>query len=1455
MTSKQNVDLVQKALAALLESEGENKWITINGTHVQVDGKGSIVSGPANLKSWDAKPKWDTGDQKKESPKGTAKDWNAKPSWGGPSAPPPIAQANDQKAEAKAEAPIAQAKDQIKAPAQDAGKIGGKGRELEAPRISYMNPHDIAAQKDVKQFKEGANALTGEVEPLEGHYDHRGSGPIQVWQRNDGTHEVISGRHRLAHAKRNGVTELPVQVYKESEGFTQAHALGMDAELNIRDGNGSVADYARHFANNPHITEEDAKKKGLLGRAKGQSGWTIGRHGTEQLRAAHQGKKIKDSHAETIARIAPGDADIQRAGMTMAAEGKTGEHIENTLMSMKAQAFASGMSQADMFGNNDSAIKEMEETATRAGQIRRAINNQIHAVKGAANRPEEAKALGVDVSNPEEIKAKVKDLEAQAERWKNWAIHPDLAAQVFGRDMTPQAQAIAQAQAEAPKAQAEGPQAPPPVEPGVDMFGNPTGKAKPEMMTDLFGNQVTVDAEKQPEAPKAEDPSAWMDKPADLKKDGTGEMFGGLFSPDRQIPSEPSEPPKISQGNDEIPKANPDYRPPAGFVAPSNQDELHQRMTRAMDAHEEHAGSVDKYLAAQTGKLKKNADGYHVAIDPVTGQESILSKDESTAKAMQSALFATRSRAAGDKRDSAKADNHNLHQFVNAHDGKPFGDGDQAEEKGGYPNPTQGALHGDYPDNPEADKQPGATAAKGGEKPKRFWEPKGEIPEFHAHTGYKFKKMKGLTPEEEKEEAALHQYAQDNYEDLRDKYLQKGKETGKDGKTKYDLAHYDDEGNLASVNLNIDEWRDFLPGYKGTNPHVNQTTGHYLSSRLTHEMLHEMKGKGNNSIAVLAGGGGSGKTSAVKNYYNLKDYPIVLDQVTGDLDKANQAFDMAEKNGYGSKYIFVDRHPNDAWKEGVIKRAQSLHGKWTEWDQGGRQGPEPAKGRTVPVDVAVHDNFGARQTAHDLVKAGRQIDVVDNNHGFGKAKKLEDPQEQLKHFENPVNNHNFDETIKRAVNDTRELHQSGGLSDDHHGALLGRHASGNGHVQPAQLPTNAGSGLPNDPRGPEAASGTGGQGTPLGGSPSPTEAAEAGPSAPPTVSGTSPATPGRKRAALTKADQGTIQAEVDRLGHEMSQLKKSDPQYRILYKRRQHTLAKLSPTGSGGAGANSSATTPTPSGPAPAGPSAPPAMPAQAKPQRKAPEAIDGSQYFGPDGKLDTKTLGDHITKAGGTWDTDSAIARAYRPMRAALKAAPDVKTTYDVLDHIMRTQPALYNHAKQDAKYGNLPHHILIGNHYQLRNGVPLKRTNGQTVGSLPSKAYQDMPGEVKAQAPAPKPVVTRPEAAPHVDEDDRDTLNALSRQINNESVFNRKRIVVDSFMDVPLVNGKNKVLDHLRYHHPDVYERLRDDPGRLSPKFQGALMAHLKANPPKAKGTQESFRPKPQQTITRLVDWLTQE
>ncbi len=1378
MTSKQNVDLVQKALAALLESEGENKWITINGTHVQVDGKGSIVSGPANLKSWDAKPKWEA----KESPqeKGTAKDWNAKPSWGGPSAPPPIAQANDQKAEAKAESPIAQAKDQIKAPAQDVGKIGGKGRELEAPRISYMNPHDIAAQKDVKQFKEGANALTGEVEPLEGHYDHRGSGPIQVWQRNDGTHEVISGRHRLAHAKRNGVTEIPVQVYKESEGFTQEHALGMDAELNIRDGNGSVADYARHFANNPHITEEDARKKGLLGRAKGQSGWTIGRHGTEQLRAAHQGKKIKDSHAETIARIAPGDADIQRAGMTMAAEGKTGEHIENTLMSMKAQAFASGMSQADMFGNNDSAIKEMEETATKAGQIRRAINNQIHAVKGAANRPEEAKALGVDVSNPEEIKAKVKDLEAQAERWKNWAVHPDLAAQAFGRDMTPQAQAIAQAQA-------EGPQAPPPVESGVDMFGNPTGKPKPEMMTDLFGSQVTVDAEKQPEAPKAEDPSAWMDKPADLKKDGTGEMFGGLFSPDRQIPSEPSEPsepPRISQGIDEVPssgvskadirngasgdqfheigsdnkkagmdnvnegpKANPDYRPPAGFVAPSNQDELHQRMTQAMDDHELHSGSVDKYLAAQTGKLKKNADGYHVATDPVTGQESILSKDESTAKAMQSALFATRSRAAGDKRDSAKADNHNLHQFVNAHDGKPFGDGDQTE--GVRPLADTGT-------GPIAPPTVSGTspAAPGRKRAALTKADQGTIQAEVDRLGHEMSQLKKSDPQYR----ILYKRRQHT--------LAKLSPTGSGGAGANSSATTPTPsgpapaGPSAPPAITPEREDELAKSWAKRVAQVNKAADTPTVNKRAEKLKAEAEGEAR-QIAARAG--------ELEQETRAKGY--------GDLaDKAKAVGERAQAQGQGQA------PENSQELDGYLKRVEDNRRR------NNAAITDPSKINAQRFAMRLADVHKGLENGHpDAPKAAAnwlsqaQTWAADKS-DWGK--------------DNP-------EDHKAVTDQIAKVKAKLGQGETIGGKPVQGNTAGDEYLQRTKASFD-------------------------------NEVAQ------------SAKDRGRNTPNHTMVSNGILARHMDDLTngvnrfHLLDHVRDNHPdlydhlrnpdnrKYWSNHKNQLEMHLEDNPVKS-----------------AQAGPSAPPAMPAQAKPQRKAPEAIDGSQYFGPDGKLDTKTLGDHITKAGGTWDTDSAIARAYRPMRAALKAAPDVRTSYEVLDHIMGTQPALYNHAKQDAKYGNLPHHILIGNHYQLRNGVPLKRTNGQTVGNLPSKAYDRpvTPGEIRTEPGSKNQTQFQK------------SLGVLSERINGHGSFYKKNWELMQMLS----RGwpKDEVLDHVRDNHPDLYEGLRNDvtpgPGRGYPLTYDTQIEtvrnHLAKNA--QKGTQESFRPK----ITRLVDWLTQE
>jgi hypothetical protein len=71
--------------------------------------------------------------------------------------------------------------------------------------------------------------------------------------------------------------------------------------------------------------------------------------------------------------------------------------------------------------------------------------------------------------------------------------------------------------------------------PPVDMFGNATSaKKQPDMMTDMFGARIQAEAPRVAPIPTIADDAAksldWLDK-NDPKKDGSGEMFGSLFSP------------------------------------------------------------------------------------------------------------------------------------------------------------------------------------------------------------------------------------------------------------------------------------------------------------------------------------------------------------------------------------------------------------------------------------------------------------------------------------------------------------------------------------------------------------------------------------------------------------------------------------------------------------------------------------------------------------------------------------------------------------------------------------------------------------------------------------------------------------------------------------------------------------------------------------------------------------
>lgn len=288
---------------------------------------------------------------------------------------------------------------------------------------------ELQLSDDVPQFKSGARS-DGVVEPLGGSFDRRGVAPIQVWERKDGRLEVISGRHRFDLAKRGGEQSIPAQVYREADGFSREQAATLDAELNIRDGQGSVADYVGYFSN-AALTREEANDRGLLSRAKGKAGWRIADSGSQELIAALGNKAIADQAAEAVAVNAPGNARLQNVGLQALMKGESIGRSVNLMRAVQAMSPEGQMSQqGDMFGLDDSAMVEAKKMAQTADSIQRGLREQVSAVSGAARRPEQAAKLGVNVADPDGVRKRIDELRAEASQWDNWMTEPALVAQV-----------------------------------------------------------------------------------------------------------------------------------------------------------------------------------------------------------------------------------------------------------------------------------------------------------------------------------------------------------------------------------------------------------------------------------------------------------------------------------------------------------------------------------------------------------------------------------------------------------------------------------------------------------------------------------------------------------------------------------------------------------------------------------------------------------------------------------------------------------------------------------------------------------------------------------------------------------------------------------------------------------------------------------------------------------------
>ncbi len=330
------------------------------------------------------------------------------------------------------------------------GKIKGLA-VVEAPTS------EIVLSEDVPQFKDGSNK-EGVVEPLGGKFERTGVAPIQVWVRKDGRKEVISGRHRLDLAKRSGEVTIPAQYHYEENGFNIEQASALDAILNIREGQGKVKDYVTFIqATNP--TQQEAESQGILARATGQRAFTIADSGSDTLIASHRADRLSDEAATRIAKAAPNNDALQAVGIQAIEDGKTITMAENLVKAVDSMTDESQTQSADLFGFDDSAMKEAVELAKKVGRKQAEIQRTLTAVTGAAKNPELAAKEGVNVKDPEAIIARVKLLKSKKKAWDNWHTNPKLMAELKGKPKLELAQEteadIAKREAEETTAKAE----------------------------------------------------------------------------------------------------------------------------------------------------------------------------------------------------------------------------------------------------------------------------------------------------------------------------------------------------------------------------------------------------------------------------------------------------------------------------------------------------------------------------------------------------------------------------------------------------------------------------------------------------------------------------------------------------------------------------------------------------------------------------------------------------------------------------------------------------------------------------------------------------------------------------------------------------------------------------------------------------------------------------------------
>ena len=314
--------------------------------------------------------------------------------------------------------------------AAEAGRREGSGADAHAGdrRVPTLTPiSELGIDPQRFQFKSGADKK-GVTRPLQGAFDQRQARPLYVWEDRSGKKYVVEGHHRLDLAQRSGVRDVLTYVDRESEGVTAEEARTKGVWQNIKDGKGSIADFADYFRGS-ELTEEQAKTEGLFTEKEGRTGFVIGKNSGETLWSAFK-NGLAANRAEAIASVAQGDEGLEAVGVK-AAERMSEIQLREYLKFMKGAERKESAETGDLFGFDDSAMRLGETLSRIAAKRIKELDERLRSAKGALRNPDGA--AQVDVKVGKNAQKLYDGLIKERQRWENWTTDAELRKEMLSR--------------------------------------------------------------------------------------------------------------------------------------------------------------------------------------------------------------------------------------------------------------------------------------------------------------------------------------------------------------------------------------------------------------------------------------------------------------------------------------------------------------------------------------------------------------------------------------------------------------------------------------------------------------------------------------------------------------------------------------------------------------------------------------------------------------------------------------------------------------------------------------------------------------------------------------------------------------------------------------------------------------------------------------------------------------